>query len=319
VRPSSVEALPGAAIPLRATIVDAAGHLLGPATGAWHITGTGATIDDNDLLHVAGAPLATSLALARGGVSAQLPLEIVPAVSKIAIVPERPDIDPGATLALHAQAFDVRGRAVETGDQIRWSALRGRIDDGGSYTASGVDGFVTASIGEVKSSEVIHVGRHQAPLPGFDSAAAVTWHFSSLPAGGPGALAFTAQGTLQIAYDFRATERAAYANVGVTLGEPLALSCAIDGDAGGAGVRVALLDRYGERQALTLSKSVDWTGAQRREVHVPAALAPPIALQSFYVVGSLGTAPIKSAGTIGIRACEVTLPGTASGDAVVQP
>jgi hypothetical protein len=89
------------------------------------------------------------------------------------------------------------------------------------------------------------------------------------------------------------------------------LSCAIDGDSGGAGMRVALLDRYGERSVLTLAKTVDWTGAQRRTVRIPAALAPPIVLQSIYVVGSLGLAPVKSAGTIGIRACAVTLPGTA--------
>ena len=311
VRPSSIEALPGTAVALHSALVDAGGHPLGPASGAWRVEGSGAAIDDADVLHTASTPGATTLQLSRDGVSAALPVEIVPAVSKIAITPERPDIDLNGTVTLRAQGYDERGRPVETGDQVRWSALRGNIDTGGTFTAGAADGFVTATIGEVKSSEIIHVGRHDIPLGGFDLPGQALWHFSSVPSAGPGAVGFTAQGTLQIGYDFRADERAAYANAGIPLGEPLALSCAIDGDSGGAGVRVALLDRYGERSVLTLAKSVDWNGAQRREVRIPEALAPPVALQSIYVVGSLGPVPVKSAGTIGIRSCAVTLPGTA--------
>jgi hypothetical protein len=312
VRPSTIETLPGTAIPLRSAIVDAAGHALGPADGPWHIAGDAATIDASDVLHAGGAPLAPTLTLTRGGVSATLPLNIVPSVSRIAIVPERPDLDPDASVTLQAQAFDEQGRPIEIGDRVAWSALRGRVDERGTFTAGTSDGFVTATIGDVKSSEIVHVGRHTEPVGGFDPAGQPAWHFSSIPAGGPGELAFTAQGTLQITYDFSQTERGAYANAGILLGEPLALSCAIDGDGAGAGVRVALRDRYGERSTLTLAKNVDWTGAQRRDVRIPAALAPPIVLQSFYVIGSLGTTPVHSAGTIGIRGCSVTLPGTAT-------
>ena len=311
VRPSAIEALPGTAVALRSALVDAGGHPLGPATGAWHVEGAGATIDAADVLHTGPTPGTSTLQISRGGVSTALPLAIVPAVSKIAIAPERPDLDPNATVTLHAQAYDERGRPVETGDAVRWNALRGNIDSGGTFTAGAGDGFATATIGEVKASETIHVGRHELPLGGFDAPGQALWQFSSVPAGGPGAVGFTPQGTLQISYDFRDTERAAYANAGIPLGEPLGLSCAIDGDAGGAGVRVALLDRYGDRFVVTLAKTVDWSGAQRRDVRIPAALAPPVALQSIYVVGSLGATPVKSAGTIGIRSCTVTLPGTA--------
>jgi exopolysaccharide biosynthesis protein len=311
VRPSSIEALAHTAIPLRSTIVDAAGHALGEATGPWHLDGTGAVIGAGDVLQTGDTPQTTTLQVTRDGVSTVLPIDIVSGVSKIAIVPERPDVDPNGTVALRAQAFDERGRPVDTGDQIRWSALRGSISPSGLFTAGAGDGFATAAIGDVKSSEIVHVGHHQEALPGFDEPAQAAWQFTSVPVGGPGSLAFTPQGTLRVNYDFSGTERAAYANAGVMLGEPLALSCAIDGDAGGEGVRVAFVDRYGEREALTLAKTIDWTGAQRREVHLPASLAPPIALQSFYVVGSLGPVPVKTAGTIGIRACDVTLPGTA--------
>jgi exopolysaccharide biosynthesis protein len=313
VRPSSIEALPLTAVPLRSSVVDAAGHPLGPAHGPWHLDGDGggATIDADDVLHTPNGPAAATLTVTRDGVSAALPLTVVPTVSRIAIVPERPDVDPDATVDLHALAFDERGRRIETGDHVRWTALRGSVSAAGTFTAERADGFVTAALGDVRSSEIVHVGRHRGGLPGFDAPSQALWRFSSVPTGGSGALDFTAQGTLELRYDFRETERAAYANPpGMVLGEPLAISCVIDGDGGGAGVRIALLDRYGERAALTLAKVVDWTGAQRREVRVPAALAPPIAVQSLYVVGSLGATPVKSSGTIGIRSCEVTLPGT---------
>ena len=311
VRPSAIEALPGTAIALRSAVVDAAGHALGPANGAWQVVGRGARIGADDVLRTGPEPVATTLQLERAGVRAELPLTIVPGVARIAIVPERPNPDPGSSTMLRAQAFDEHGRAIETGDRVTWSALRGSISRTGTFTAGPADGFVTAAVGDVKSSELIRVGRHRAPLAGFAPADGAAWRFTTVPVGGPGALAFTAQGTLQLSYDFRTGERAAYANAGVSLGEPLAISCAVDGDGNGAGVRVALVDRYGERSALTLAKTIDWTGTQRREVRVPAALAPPIVLQSLYAIGSLGTAPVQTSGTLGIHNCDVTLPGTA--------
>ena len=310
VRPPDIDALPDTAIPLRSVLVDAGGHPLGPAGGPWQIAGSGATIDAADVLHTGALPLSGALQLTRGGASTTLPLEIVAGVNNIVITPEHPDVAPGASIDLRAAAFDERGRPIDIGDHVQWTALRGTIGERGTFTATAADGFVTASIGAVKSSEIVRVGRHAAPLAGFDLAGQALWHFSSVPAGGPGSLAFTAAGTLQITYDFRDTERAAYANAAVALGEPLALSCAIDGDASGTGVRVAFTDRYGDRSVVTLAKTVDWMGAQRREVAVPKSLAPPIALQSLYVIGSLGSAPVKSAGTIGIRSCDVTLAGT---------
>lgn len=310
VRPSAIEALPDTTVALRATIVDAGGHLLGPALGGWQVDGPGARIDAGGRLHTANAPQTTTLVLSRDGVRAELPLQIVAKPSKIAIAPERPDPDPGTSVALRAQAFDTRGRPIETGDRIRWSALRGSVSADGVFRAGTSDGFVTAALGDVRSSEVIHVGRHRVPVRALDGSNQAAWQFSTVPPGGPGSLALSAGGTLQIGYDFGTGERAAYANAGTTLGEPLALSCVIDGDANGAALRVALLDRYGERSALTLAKTIDWNGPVRREVRVPAALAPPIVLQSIYVIGSLGPAPVKSAGTIGVHDCDVTLPGT---------
>jgi hypothetical protein len=309
VRPAAIVALAGAAVPLHASIVDAAGHPLGAAHGPWQTTG--ARIDADGVLHAPKTALATTLEIERDGVRASVPFDVVPAVARITIVPERPNPDAGASVELHADAFDARGRRVETGDALQWSALRGTIAADGTYHAGAVDGFVTATIGAVKSSEVVRVGRHREPLVLFDLAHRAAWQFATVPVNGPGALAFLGAGTLRLTYDFSGTERAAYARAPVALGAALALSCVFDGDHRGAGVRAALTDRYGERGTLTFAKAVDWTGDERREARIPADLAPPLELQSFYVVGSLGPAPVKSAGTIGVRDCELTVPGTA--------
>ncbi|MFN2460212.1 MAG: phosphodiester glycosidase family protein [Candidatus Velthaea sp.] len=311
VRPSRVLALPGATIALHAAVVDAAGHALGAARGAWHVRGSGARIDENDVLHAGDAPLATMLHLDRDGVQAELPFEIVRSVTKLAIEPERPNPEPGAGVALRAYAFDARGRRIALGDELRWTATGGSIGANGVFRAGAADGTVTAHAGTQTANVVVRVGRHRERFDAFDEARRATWRFSSVPANGPGSITFAGEGTLRIAYDFTTGERAAYANAGVTVGDPVGFACAIEGDAGGAALRAAFVDRYGERAALTFAKTIDWTGVQRREVRVPAALAPPLVLQSLYVVGSLGTAPVKSAGTIGIRDCDFSQPGSA--------
>jgi hypothetical protein len=311
IRPAHIVALAGATVALRASIVDAAGHPLGEAHGPWQQSGASATIDTNDELHIANAPGPTVLHVSRGGVAGDLPIDIVSSVSKITIVPDRPNPDPGARIVLHAHAFDVRGREIEFGNALRWTATHGEIDATGAFHAASVDGTATATIGAVSATAAIPVGRHATAIALFDEPHRALWHFVTTPAGGPGAQTFAGEATLQLAYDFTGTERAAYANTSMPAGDPVALSCAIDGDANGAAVRVAFIDRYGDRTALTLAKAIDWSGAQRREVRIPAALAPPLVLASIYVVGSLGPAAVRTAGTIGIRNCELSLPGSA--------
>jgi len=75
-------------------------------------------------------------------------------------------------------------------------------------------------------------------------------------------------------------------------------------------VRAAFLDRFGERDAVTLVKALAGPGTQRVTVAIPSALAPPVVLQSLYLVGTLATPPVHSAGSVKIRDCRLTLPGT---------
>ncbi|GAC1536375.1 MAG: hypothetical protein NVS2B17_07860 [Candidatus Velthaea sp.] len=309
VRPNAMIALPGAQIPLRASVTDRAGHALGAATGPWHVHGGGARIEGNTL--VAGTiPGDYLLTISRGELNASVPLTVVANVAKLTIDPERPNPDSGATITLHAAGEDTRGRAVTLDPHVRWSADRGRITADGAYTAGNSDARVTAMAGGATTTIAIRVGRHRERFGGFAEPFRPIWKFSTVPKDGAGALAFDESG-LRLTYDFTANTRAAYAGVTFTLGDPLAMTCTIDGDGNGVALRMALLDRYGKRDVLTFARSVDWSGAQRHEIKFPTTLVPPLVLQSFYTVGTLGNAPVHAAGTLGIRDCELLLPGSA--------
>jgi hypothetical protein len=308
VRPSAILALPGGTVQLHSAIVDTAGHALGPARGPWRIVaGAGASIDAFDVLHLTGAPREQTLMLEREGERATVPLSVAAGVARIVITQDDPNPDPHATIALHAAAFDTRGRTVGLGDQLTWSALRGSVDSNGHFTTSDVDGFVTASVGATKSSTIVRVGRHLEALAAFDDAHRALWHFSSTPASRPGMLALDASG-FALSYDFSDDERAAYANVGLDIGAASGLACTLQSDGNGATARIAIVDRYGERSAFTLAKLTQH-GTQLSEVRFPPSLAPPLTLQSIYVVGSLGS-PLHAFGTLGVHDCRLIVPGT---------
>jgi Phosphodiester glycosidase len=310
VRPSRIVAVGGAHVPLQARLVDAAGHGLGEARGAWRLDAPPqvATIDPDDVLHAGARAGAQTLHLARGGVAAALPFEIVDRVARLEIGPARADPDPHATIQLSADAFDGRDRPVAVAGTVRWSATGATIDAHGRLTAGDADAQVTATAGGIATTVRIPVGRHDVPLALFDDAHAGSWTLSTLPANGPGSVAVDA-GRLAIGYDLRA-ERAAYATSAndVPLGDPVALACAFDGDGSGAALRATLIDRYGDRQTIAFAHALDAAQTRHVSATVPRALAPPIALHAFSV---LATATAASAtGTIGVHDCTASLPGT---------
>ncbi len=308
-RPSHVVALPGARVVLRAQLVDANGHAFGDARGAWTLTPTPvASFDAGGVLHAGPHSGSADVTVSRGGARATLRIDVIDRVARIAIGPPRIDPDPHTAVALTLDAFDARDRPVATDGVVRWSARDAAIDARGRLTVSDRDATVTANVGGVTATATVPVGRHVVPVP-FEGAA---WRFATAPASGPGS-ASVAGGTVRIAYDFGAGERAAYALADVALGAPLALSCAVDGDANGATVRATLSDRYGERQPLTLAARVDFTGTRRVDAAVPAWLAPPIVLRGLYVVGTLAIPPVTASGAIALHDCTEVVPGSQPG------
>jgi len=309
VRPSTIRAVPGATVPLRSALTDRSGHAVGSASGPWTLTGPQAHLLGDSI--VAGPrPGSYTLALTRNGLVANVPLLILANPSKLEIDPERPNPDSGASVALHAIAHDERGRNIGVVGRVVWSTDIGRIASDGTYTAAATDAHVSARVGSAVSTIVVRVGRHHEAFGGFESPFVPTWKFTTVPKDGPGSLAFDGA-KLNLTYDFTDKTRAAYAGAIFTIGAPLSMNCAIDGDGNGVALRVTILDRYGKRDALTLAKAVDWTGTQRREILFPSNLIPPLAVLSFYAVGTLGNAPVHAAGTLGIHDCDLLQPGSA--------
>jgi hypothetical protein len=313
VRPRRIVAVAGAQVPLRARIVDAAGHGLGDARGAWRLDAPAgvATIDGDDVLHAGARVGAQVLHLTRGGVAAAVPLEIVASVARIAVGPARTNLDPQATIQLTADAFDLRDRPVAVAGVVRWSATGGTIDARGRLTAGAGDAQVTAEAGGIATTVTIPVGRHVVSLPLFDGAQAAGWTLTTLPANGPGAVTVTG-GRLTLAYDLRTGERAAYAVTAndVVLGDAVALACSFDGDGSGGAVRATLIDRYGDRQTVAFVHALDAAQTRRVSVNIPPALAPPIVLHAFSVAATAASASPPGAGNLGVHDCSATIPGT---------
>jgi hypothetical protein len=299
VRPERFSALGGVSLDLRGAVVDDAGHRLGPAAFEAFATAR------------EPGPHAATVRERGGPRTATLHYDVVSQLSGLTIEPQDLDLQPGATLRLRALGRGAGETPIELGDAVRWHASGGTIAADGTFVAGARNAEVTAEAGGVRAKTIVAVGSHEVALPLFRDAQAARWHFAAAPAGAPGGVELTPDGELHLRYDFGGAERAAYARADAPLpGAPLALSFEVLGDASGAGLRVAVLNRFGEQRALTLVKRVDWTGWRRVEVSLPADVNPPVVLISLYAVPSLGGAPARGAGTLVFRNPLATLAGT---------
>jgi hypothetical protein len=313
VRPERIVAVAGAHLALRSRTVDANGHGLGDAAGPWRIDAAPdvATIGADDVLHVGTRNGTYLLHVARAGISADLPLEIVGRVARLAIGPPRAGAEPHGSVALKVDAFDARDRPVAVAGTARWSATGATIDERGRLTAGDRDAVVTVAAGGTVASATIPVGHHDVPLALFDAAHQAAWTLATVPANGSGAVGVDG-GRLTITYDFTSGVRAAYAVTtgDLPLGDATALSCAIDADGTGAALRATLSDRYGDRATITFARALDFRETRRLNAAVPRSLAPPVALHALYAVGTLANPPVTTAGTVVVHDCATTVPGT---------
>ena len=275
VRPATFTAYRGAQVTLRGAIVDDA---------------------DNRLRAAEVAPLETDPALGshvatvreRGGtLTAAVPYRTVDRVAALSILPDRPNPAPGVQLPLSVTGVDERGAPVVLGAApVHWT-LGARSTSGprAVYDTQGGDVAVTATLGGATATTLVRVGNHTLAVP--------------------------ALGETPLAYDFTGTARAAYANATIALpDEPVRLSIDVYGDGNGVPLRASFVNRYGEKVALTLAKSVDWLGWRRVAIALPPDLNPPVRLTSIYVVRSLGGQPVRAAGALRFRALAVVVPGS---------
>jgi hypothetical protein len=277
VRPASFTAYRGAQVAVRGAIVDDGDHRLRAADVA--------PIDTDPAL---GAHVA--IVRERGGtLTAAVPYITVDRVAALRIVPDRPNPARGVQVPLSVTAADERGAPIALGEApVRW-LLGSRAASGAHvvYDTQAGDAGITATLGAATATTLIRVGNHTVAVPGYPETV--------------------------LAYDFTGPARAAYANAVIPLpDEPVRLSVEVFGDGNGVPLRASFINRYGEKQALTLAKSVDWTGWRRIAIALPPDLNPPVRLTSIYVVKSLGGPPVIAAGTLRFRALAVVIPGSSS-------
>ena len=300
VRPSPIVALPHVDVPIRVAMIDAAGHALGvvhPAGGD----------------SVRGRADSFEAVVRARGLTARIPVRIVKRLAHLALAgdvrPER-----GATVRLTAIGTDDRSAPVALGSAVHWSANRGGFIAPGLYRAADRDARIVARAGGLSAQVDVRVGRHRVALPIFDAAHAPAWRFATAPANASGSLDFDDAGSqLRLAYDFTSGERAAYATAAFAQplpGEPFSFTVDVDGDGSGVGLRAAFVNRFGERRALTLAKSVAWNGWQSQTIELPDDLNPPVRLVALYAVPSLGGDAVRARGTLGFRNPSVVIAGT---------
>ncbi|MBV9409123.1 MAG: phosphodiester glycosidase family protein [Candidatus Eremiobacteraeota bacterium] len=318
-RPDRVRALPGAHVRIEARIVDAVGHAFGTAPPLQGAGAAGRVHDGVFTVEVSdhtrdGASLAGAavrhgeVPVRSGALRAVLPVDVIPSIHTLRLVPANPNPDPGEADALCAVGEDANGNVVETVGAVRFTVQNGTISDEGIFRAGAHDGVVLARAGGASARLVVPVGRHLLPLTPFADPA--RWNYVTAPANAPGRIA-VANGTLALNYDLTGTTRAAYAQTMQPLpGEPVALDLDVLGDASGVGLRARFTNRYGEPIALTLARRVDWSGWKRLHIAVPGTLNPPIVLTALYVVPSLGGPPVHTAGTLQFKGVGLVEPGT---------
>jgi hypothetical protein len=275
VRPASFTAYRGARVVLQAAVVDDAGHRMAAA--------------DVPPLETDPAPGAHVAVVTdrSGALTASVPYVTVDRVAGLAIVPDRPNPARGAHVAFTVRAFDERGAPIALGDvPVNWTAGASTVSAPRFvYDAQLGDAIVTASLGAATATTPVRVGDHDVAVASFPETA--------LP------------------YDFTGSARASYANAPLALpGEPVGLSVEVLGDGNGVPLRAALVNRFGERVALTLAAAVGWNGWRRVAAAFPPGFNPPLALASIYVVRSLGGPPLRVAGALRLRALSVVQPGS---------
>ncbi len=301
VRPHDIVALAGVDVPIVVAVTDAAGHSFGVA----HAVG-------GDMLAVGAA---SHDAIVRGagtasGLSTRVPIDVVAKPATLAITSDIRNPDPGDLVHLRAIARDARGRAIVLGDRVRWSATPGTFVAPGVLRAGSRDAAVVAMVAGVDATLRVPVGHRDVALAAFASAQTMTWQFSTVPRSGRGTVSL-ANDELELAYDFTLDGRAAYANGTYAIpGEPQAFSVDVRGDGNGVGLRAAFVNKFGERRALTLAKSVDWKGWQRVTIPLPDDLNPPVRLVSLYAFDGLGGVATHRAGTLAFRSASATIAGT---------
>ncbi len=299
VRPSAIVALAGAVVPVRAALVDAAGHALGAA----HLQG-------GDVVRARAT--SARVPVRSETLRSDVVVDVVDRLARIDVTTDVRHPEPGSIVRFRAIGFDDRDREVVLGPALAMRGRGGPFDAALPYRLGTRDERFEATAAGALAKLVVRVGRHVVPIDAFDVAHRAAWHFAAAPATAPGTVAFAEDAPqMRLAYDFTRDERAAYARTALALpGEPLAFSIDVTGDGGGAALRASFVNGLGETRALTLAPHIDWHGVERKTVALPGDVTPPVRLAALYLVPGVGGPPARVAGTISFNNATVTVAGS---------
>jgi hypothetical protein len=243
-RPGIVRAISGAAVPVRVAALDAAYHVTtgGEAARVTVLPSRLGVYRAGEF--VALHPGTGRLLLRSQGLKGQVPIEIDATPARSKIVPLSPNVDPNATIALKARAYDAHGYALALPPLLRWTATAGSIDRFGTFHAGSHNADVTVRIGETIASARVTVGSHDVAMPFAQLAS-----FTTAPHGGAGSVTRNAgcASCVQLAFSFAGSERAAYAAVNLPLpADTIGLTFDLQDDGSDARVRIAVRNEINE-------------------------------------------------------------------------
>jgi hypothetical protein len=243
-RPSVLRAVDGGEIPLRIAAVDAAYHVSAVAAdvGTSVIPARLGFVRDGTF--VARNPGTGRLVLRGDGLYGEVPIEVDATPARATIAPARPNIDPNATIALRALAFDAHGYPLALPALLRWSATAGEIDPAGRFHAGAHDAIVAVHVGNAIASADVTVGSHDVALPFAEHA-----YFTTARPGGSGSVERAAgcASCVRLTFSFGNGERAAYATAEIALpADTIGLAFDVADDGSDARVRVAVRNDINE-------------------------------------------------------------------------
>jgi len=303
--PAGVRAVIGSQLPVRASAVDQAEHLVdAPAPIAL-------TVDPARIGEVRDGTF-TALAagdgwiVARAGALAtRVPIHVVDDPARLDILPAHPLAARDASIALRARAYDAAGFPLSLPATLPWRATNGRITPEGILTTSDRDALVSLLVGDHLANATVTVGSHDLQLAGLDDA-----RFLSVPHGGDGEVSHPSDcpACLALRYNLGPGERAAYALLQVPLA-PNSTAVAFDLLDDGSGIRVRLALRNAINEDVLLSATtLDHPGWRHVVVLLPPALAQPARLTGIYVIGANGAT--IAAGTLEFKNLTVSVAGS---------
>jgi hypothetical protein len=265
----------------------------------WECPSSLGYLDDEGVLWTEGvSEPAMGLVVARcGELEAAAVLQVVPAPVRLAIMPDRVRVGPGAAQAFMVRAYDDENRLIRLSEgRVVWSCEP--KEAGATMSGSGVleappgEGLltVTARVGEVTGEAEVAVGAVSDVLMDFEEANG--WSYWSSPEGLPGGVEVVEDATnpanhcLRLSYDFSegTGTRAAHAVLNLPLPETNMITAWVVGDAQGAWLRARVRDGEGKGFAVDLADRVGWSGRWRGlAASLPEEAVPPLTLESVYV------------------------------------